>query len=94
MNGKEIKMELDTVSVVSVISQENFHEIFDPLQPCRIKLRIYSGEKLKPLGVMDVTVVHNRQNLNDWLSIKNIMHVSNVKIDCKTNVQSILDKYT
>lgn len=57
-------MELDTGSAVSVISQEKFHEIFGnrPLKPCKIKLRTYSGEKLKPLGVMDVTVEHNGQS--------------------------------
>ena len=37
VNGKEIKMELDTVSALSVISQEKFNDIFgnQPLKPCK-----------------------------------------------------------
>ena len=56
-------MELDTGSAVFVISQKKFHEIFgnQPIKPCKIKLRTDFGEKLKSLGVMDVTVEHNGQ---------------------------------
>lgn len=58
VNGIEIPKELDTGSAVSVMSEEKFQfrEIFgkQPLKPSKIKLRTYSGEKLKPVGVLDV----------------------------------------
>ncbi|XP_056012602.1 uncharacterized protein K02A2.6-like [Ostrea edulis] len=65
VNGKDIQMELDTGSAVSVISEEKFREIFgkQPLKSSNIKLRTYSGEKLKSVGVLDVNVEQNGQSV-------------------------------
>ena len=85
---------MDTGSAVSMISQEKFHEIFGnrPLKSLKIKLRTYSGEKLKPLGVMDVTVEHNGQSSLCQLYVvekgtTNLFGRSwlkEIKIDCQT----------
>ncbi len=63
MNGKSIRMELDTGSAVSVMSQHEFEKHFKTakLKPSPVKLKTYTGEPIIPLGVMPVTVKYNNQ---------------------------------
>ncbi len=63
MNGKSIRMELDTGSAVSEMSQHEFEKHFKTakLKPSPVKLNTYTGEPIIPLGVMPVTVKYNDQ---------------------------------
>jgi len=61
VNGQTIRMELDTGSAVSVMSQHEFEKHFKTtkLKPSPVKLKTYTGEPIIPLGVMPVTVMYN-----------------------------------
>ncbi|KAL0147462.1 hypothetical protein M9458_057225, partial [Cirrhinus mrigala] len=63
INGKIIRMELDTGSAVSVMSQNEFERNFEnaKLKPSPVKLKTYTGEPILPIGVMPVTVEYNDQ---------------------------------
>ena len=56
-------MELDTGASVSIISQQVWEETFGKpkLMKCSTLLRTYSGEQLKVLGQLKVTVKYNDQ---------------------------------
>uniref|UniRef100_A0A8C9TFI9 ribonuclease H n=1 Tax=Scleropages formosus TaxID=113540 RepID=A0A8C9TFI9_SCLFO len=63
VNGKTIRMELDTGSAVSVMSQTEFERHFTKAEfkPSPVKLKTYTGEPIVPLGVIPVTVRYNDQ---------------------------------
>jgi len=63
VEGIPVKMELDTGSAVTIISKEDYEEKFNTLklQATDMRLRTYTGEKIKPLGVLRVTVEINNQ---------------------------------
>ncbi len=63
VNGQPIRMELDTGSAVSVMSQHEFEKHFRTakLKPSPVKLKTYTGEPIIPLGVMPVSVKYNDQ---------------------------------
>lgn len=63
VNGKEIKMELDTGSAVSVISIADYKKYFEgkKLESAEITLKTYSGELLTPKGYINVQVKYNGQ---------------------------------
>ncbi|XP_057202332.1 uncharacterized protein K02A2.6 [Triplophysa rosa] len=63
VNGQTVRMELDTGSAVSVMSQGEFERYFKKakLKPSPVKLKTYTGEPIVPLGVMPVTVKYNNQ---------------------------------
>jgi hypothetical protein len=63
MDGKSVKMEVDTGSAIFVIPKKKFDEIFlkRKLKSTDIILRTFSGEKLTPMGVTYVQVKHNNQ---------------------------------
>ena len=71
VEGKTLRMELDTGSAVSVISrdeyQRNFSEI--PLEQTLIKLTTYTGETVVPVGVMKVHVAYNDQSTTSNLYV-------------------------
>ncbi|XP_063895857.1 uncharacterized protein K02A2.6 isoform X1 [Helicoverpa armigera] len=54
VNGKNLKMECDTGSAISCISQEGYRRLFTDLclEPCNLMLKYYTGETVKPLGVI------------------------------------------
>jgi hypothetical protein len=58
VNGKHLKMELDTGSARSVISREDFVKHFKGLkwEKSDITLKTYSGEVINPLGRVQVSV--------------------------------------
>jgi hypothetical protein len=63
INGRKLAMELDTGSGVSLISQSCYNEMFAdiPLHPTTVMFKTYTGQKLQPLGVLEVTVDYNDQ---------------------------------
>lgn len=63
VNGQTVKMELDTGSAVSVMSQWEFEKLFRnaKLKKTMVLLKTYTGEKIIPLGVMPVMVQYNNQ---------------------------------
>ncbi|XP_061190068.1 uncharacterized protein K02A2.6-like [Saccostrea echinata] len=63
IDGKNVNMELDTGSAVSVIPEKVFTELFPrrKLEDTSVTLMTYSGEKLKPLGVVRVDVLYRDQ---------------------------------
>jgi len=64
-NGVPMTMELDTGAVVSVIGENTYLSTWPhdppPLQPSTIELHTYSGEELKVLGSITVTVDYQGQ---------------------------------
>ena len=60
VNGKPIKMEVDTGAAVSLISQSTLESLFPGavLQPPTLKLHTYTTEKIRVLGQMEVRVKH------------------------------------
>ncbi|KAK3085126.1 hypothetical protein FSP39_024809 [Pinctada imbricata] len=63
IDGHCTKMELDTGSAVSVMSNEDFKSMFKDrkLSKTSLILRTYSGEKINPLGVISVHVTYKEQ---------------------------------
>jgi hypothetical protein len=63
VNGKEIKMELDTGSAVSIISVLNYNKYFEneKLESAKITPKTYSGELLIPKGYINVQGKYNGQ---------------------------------
>ena len=64
VEGKPLRMEIDTGSAVSVISEADFSEFQGS---CKVNktgtmLKTYTGELISPIGVTEVKVQHNRQN--------------------------------
>lgn len=64
VNGKVLKMELDTGAAVSVIHRKDFRKHFGNAHLCatKKKLKTYSGETVHPVGMTDVFVELNGQN--------------------------------
>jgi len=56
-------MELDTGSGVSIINKSDYMEMFGsiPLHDTNVMFRTYTGEKLKPEGVIYVRAEYNGQ---------------------------------
>lgn len=54
INGKDINMECDTGSAISCISKECYNKLFSdlPLEPCQLVLKYYTGETVRPLGLV------------------------------------------
>ena len=63
MNGKPVRMEVDTGAAVSVMSQSSYERIKDhpQLQKSTLKLKTYTGEIVSPQGVGEVDVVYQNQ---------------------------------
>ncbi|XP_041376823.1 uncharacterized protein K02A2.6-like [Gigantopelta aegis] len=65
VEGVKFDMELDTGSAVSVVAEKTFQKYFPnkvkDLKPTDVSLKTYSGEKLKPVGIVSVKVEHNKQ---------------------------------
>ncbi|XP_064470249.1 uncharacterized protein K02A2.6-like [Ornithodoros turicata] len=58
-----LNMELDTGAAVSVISQQDYQSCFPELQLCptSVTLRTYTGQCVRPKGVINVEVQHHGQ---------------------------------
>ena len=60
INQKDLEMELDTRSAVSLVSQQTFAQLWPktPLEASDIVLKTYSEERIKTLGKARVTVCY------------------------------------
>ena len=58
VDGKPLKMELDTGSAVSIISFDLYQQKFNrlPLHKTGLSLKTYTGENIMPVGVLKVPV--------------------------------------
>ena len=66
INGTPNRIELDTGSALSIIQDCLYHLQLSrlPLSPTSVVLKTYSGEHIKPLGVISVDVKYNGQHHN------------------------------
>ena len=68
VDGKPLKMELDTGSVVSIISFDLYQQKFNT----GLLLKTYTGENIMPVGVLKVPVDYqNQRELLDLYVVKN-----------------------
>ena len=60
INGKDIKMEVDTGAALSILRATLFRKYFAqlPLLKTDVKFKTYSGEKMTPEGIAEVNVVY------------------------------------
>ena len=72
VNNSPVLMELDTGSALSIISYEEFSKKFKnvPLQSANLILKAYTGEKISPMGVRKVIVLHNNKFFNLELHVQ------------------------
>ena len=65
-NGKPLKMEIDTGSALSVISEETRKKIFpdEPLHDSSIILKTYTSEHIRVKGQLNLSVVYEGQKQN------------------------------
>ena len=71
VNGQSITMELDTGSPVSIVPVSIFKDLVNDLelQPTKIQLRTYSGQRLRTLGKARVDVQVSGQRAQDDLYV-------------------------
>ena len=64
INGKAIRMELDTGSALSIVPECLYrqHLATTPLSPTSVVLKTYSGQRITPLGAITVHVDYNGQH--------------------------------
>ena len=65
LEGKPDRMEIDTGSTVSIISETTYKKLFQhlPLKPTHFYLKTYSGERLTLLGEFQVRVTYQTQEV-------------------------------
>ena len=74
IEGKYLKIELDTGSAISVIPIKMYRQLFShrPLSATNTTLRTYSGQIIKPAGIIHVNVKYEDQEHNlDLFVVKN-----------------------
>ena len=74
VDGKPLKMELDTGSAVSIISFDLYQQKFNrlPLHKTGLSLKTYTGENIMPVGVLKVPVDYqNQREVLDLYVVKN-----------------------
>ncbi len=71
IEGNKQEMELDTGSAVAVIPKQMYNESYSdvPLLQTRVTLSTYTGEMVKPIGVMKVKVELNSQTVTGNLYV-------------------------
>ena len=96
LNGQDLTMELNTGATLSIVSEKTYQSLFfsqapPQLKPSTAQLKTYTGEVLRILGEITVTVCYKDQKSDlsllvvagngpsllgrDWLS--------QIKLDCK-----------
>ncbi|XP_068739646.1 uncharacterized protein [Montipora capricornis] len=65
LDGKPVRMEVDTGSAKSIISETVYKKLFQhlPLKPTHFYLKTYSGERLTLLGEFQVRVTYQSQEM-------------------------------
>lgn len=64
VNKVDLSMELDTGASLSIMSQDTYSSLsstLPPLSPSHVILTTYTGEKIKPVGAIDVVVRYQSQ---------------------------------
>lgn len=66
VDGKQMRMEVDTGASSSSFSEETYKEMWgskqaSALTPAGIRLRTYTGETITLLGALDVDIAYNNQ---------------------------------
>ncbi|KAM7315470.1 uncharacterized protein ISCGN_005253 [Ixodes scapularis] len=63
VENSPVTMEIDTGAAVSVISKQQYRERFAALnlKPTALRLKTYTGETVKPCGVLEVKVSHQEE---------------------------------
>jgi nucleoside-triphosphatase THEP1 len=71
VNGRNVEMELDSGSPVSLIPVSKYRELFAdlPLQSSELRLSTFTGEPLQVCGFIAVTVQYNNQRYNMKLHV-------------------------
>lgn len=71
INGREVKMEVDTGAAVSLVSEKTFHQLWPNgrLQPSNIVLRTYSGEQIEVRGKMEALVTYEQKSFSTELVV-------------------------
>ena len=66
LEGKPVRMEVDTESAVSIVSETVYKKLFFhlPLKPTQFYLRTYSGEQLALLGEIQVRVKYQTNEVH------------------------------
>ena len=115
LNGANSIMEIDTGAARSVISDKMFTQLWPkdlqpPLKPTNAILKTYTGENIKPLGVISVQVEVNNQKQQlellvvpgngpcllgrDWLSHLRLDWAEIHHISHADSLQVVLDRHT
>ena len=74
IEGKQLKMELDTGSAISVIPIRTYKQMFShkKLSETNTTVKTYSGQTIKPAGIIKVKVTYGGQENNlDLFVVKN-----------------------
>lgn len=74
VQGENIDMECDTGSAISCISYDSYKKLFPhlPIEPCTLLLRYYTGEIVRPVGVIRPLVKYkDKEKCLDLHVIKN-----------------------
>ncbi|XP_063829223.1 uncharacterized protein LOC135078624 [Ostrinia nubilalis] len=71
VEGVMLNMQIDSGSSVSAISKDTYNRLFKgrPLIESNKVLTVYSGEKIKPLGIMPVNVINSDQSFTSKLYV-------------------------
>ena len=61
INGKEVMFEIDTGCGVTIVSKQQYVQLWkktaiSEMKPCLLKLKTYTGERLRVLGRVQVQV--------------------------------------
>lgn len=97
LNGKLLKLEMDTGAAVTTCSAKFFYKHFPKLQisSTSVKLRTYTGEIIKPIGTTTIQIAHNKKVIQGRIFIieKEVDPVVGRewlrKLDLQFNVNSI-----
>ena len=102
VNNRNIEMECDTGSAISCISYQMYKRMFPTIkiQPCTLVLKYYTGELVRPVGLIRPIVIYNNkrkvldlyiiENGNtallgrQWLAELNIT-VNGIQYNCNNN---------
>uniref|UniRef100_A0A1X7VSI5 CCHC-type domain-containing protein n=1 Tax=Amphimedon queenslandica TaxID=400682 RepID=A0A1X7VSI5_AMPQE len=112
ISGVSIKMELDTGVSVSLMGEDTYCLIKDSaslLQQSSVRLHTYTGEGIKVIGAIDVTVVHNGQQMTlplivmkgkgpprlgrNWLSVLKLDWQHIFKVESNRSLHDALSRF-
>ena len=67
VNNKMVPFEIDTGFGLTIISKNTYEQLFhnNPLQPCRVIVKSYTGENVPMLGLLKVIVRHQQNEVGN-----------------------------